>query len=130
MYWQQLYKWIISSRNKRYNYYKQNGTGARMLENRSVASNFVKKTVQFWGFFLFRFPLRFKVLDLSVLCFLLNFIYDLTRKISVGLFIFICLNILSKMLNIKQYNNPNAAVGFYNELYTDNFISLCRTSQQ
>lgn len=101
-----------------------------MLKNRSVASNFVKKTVQFFGFFLFRFPLRFKVLDLSVLCFLLNFIYDLTRKISVGLFIFICLNILSKMLNIKQYNNPNAAVGFYNELYTDNFISLCRTSQQ
>lgn len=79
---------------------------------------------------MFRFPLRFKVLDLSVLCFLLNFIYDLTRKISVGLFIFICLNILSKMLNIKQYNNPNAAVGFYNELYTDDFISLCRTSQQ
>lgn len=130
MYWQQLYKWIISSRNKRYNYYKHNGTGARMLKNRSVASNFVKKTVQFLGFFLFRFPMRFKVLDLSVLCFLLNFIYDLTRKISVGLYIFICLNILSKMLNIKQYNNPNAAVGFYNELYTDDFISLCRTSQQ
>lgn len=101
-----------------------------MLKNRSVASNFVKKTVQFLGVFLFRFPMRFKVLDLSVLCFLLNFIYDLTRKISVGLFIFICLNILSKMLNIKQYNNPNAAVGFYNELYTDDFISLCRTSQQ
>lgn len=26
------------------------------------------------------------------------------------------------MLNIKQYNNPNAAVGFYNELYTDDLV--------
>lgn len=59
-----------------------------MLENRSVASNFVKKTVQFLGFFLFRFPLRFKVLDLSVLCFLLNFIYNLTRCWSVHFYSF------------------------------------------
>lgn len=86
-----------------------------------MASNFVKKTVQFLGFFLFRFPLRFKVLDLSVLCFLLNFIYDLARKISVGLFIFICLNILSKMLNNKQYNNQNNLVGLCNEPYIDVF---------
>lgn len=95
-----------------------------MLKNRSVASNFVKKTVQFLGFFLFRFPLRFKVLDLSVLCFLLNFIYDLTRKISVGLYIFICLSILSKMLNNKQYNNPKNSVGLCNEPYTDVFLGV------